>query len=443
MSFVALEKFNKQFENGGKRTVSELLRLEKEGRFAFYMPDADDVGADMLADRVGKCLPNICEIVSSPYVVLKSEYKQVRTELAAGLTPHGIRSTVKDPKLWKKKDGRLRPEFVYAKTNEDEYDIYENRMVKSLIDRVVRFLDAPMERAKSGVKNLYQSYFQSAALSKIDLVKLMDKDVFTTSDGRSFEDYKKLYYLRAKFSQLRSSAFYKIMSGCPSFAGQPEATNLFVHNKNYNACFCLWRFLDECGAGSLLSEDQIKSVYAAFISLAMIGIYVRFGFQIVNDVGIGRIDEDFSLQGYELENDLFKVIVSASVKKAEIVVQCKKTRTQQTTAINFHTDVSQLPSEEEHFTVSLYRTDYSDCAACVVPGNKNSLKDLESIVRCTVFTFETEPGIYDRMCLVCGSPMVENKKYFYQCEDCGAVYSFIEKNLVWLNRFSVLGKKDI
>ena len=39
--------------------------------------------------------------------------------------------------------------------------------------------------------------------------------------------------------------------------------------------------------------------------------------------------------------------------------------------------------------------------------------------------------------------MVENKKYFYQCEDCGAVYSFIEKNLVWLNRFSVLGKKDI
>lgn len=52
MSFVALEKFNKQFENGGKRTVSELLRLEKEGRFAFYMPDADDVDADMLADRV-------------------------------------------------------------------------------------------------------------------------------------------------------------------------------------------------------------------------------------------------------------------------------------------------------------------------------------------------------------------------------------------------------
>lgn len=100
-------------------------------------------------------------------------------------------------------------------------------MVKSLIDRVVRFLDAPMERAKSGVKNLYQSYFQSAALSKIDLVKLMDKDLFTTSDGRSFEDYKKLYYLRAKFSQLRSSAFYKIMVGLSLVCGTARGDESF------------------------------------------------------------------------------------------------------------------------------------------------------------------------------------------------------------------------
>lgn len=65
-------------------------------------------------------------------------------------------------------------------------------------------------------------------------------------------------------------------------------------------------FFGRCGAGSLLSEDQIKSVYAAFISLAMIGIYVRFGFQIVNDVGIGRIDEDFSLQGLRVGKRSFQ-----------------------------------------------------------------------------------------------------------------------------------------
>lgn len=240
-------------------------------------------------------------------MVLKSEYRQTRTELAAGLTPQGIRSTVKDPRLWKMKDGRPRPEYVYAKTNEDEYNIYENRAVKALIDRVIRLLDIPTEQAKGGVKNLYEAYFQSSSLSKLDLVKLMDMDLFKTSDGRAFENYKKLYYLRAKFSQLKNSAFYKIMSNCPAFAGAIEATNLFLHNKNYNACFLLWRFLDEFCAGSVLSQEQIGSVYAAFVSLAAIGAYVRMGFKIVKDAEIGRIDEGFSLKGFGLENELFKV----------------------------------------------------------------------------------------------------------------------------------------
>ena len=443
MSVAALEKFNKQFGEG-TRKVSEILHLAEKGEFSFYIPAAEGLDVGALTDRAEKCLPRLREIVTSPYVVLKSEYRQTRTELAAGLTPQGIRSTVKDPRLWKMKDGRPRPEYVYAKTNEDEYNIYENRAVKALIDRVIRLLDIPTEQAKGGVKNLYEAYFQSSSLSKLDLVKLMDMDLFKTSDGRAFENYKKLYYLRAKFSQLKNSAFYKIMSNCPAFAGAIEATNLFLHNKNYNACFLLWRFLDEFCAGSVLSQEQIGSVYAAFVSLAAIGAYVRMGFKIVKDAEIGRIDEGFSLKGFGLENELFKVTFSASAEKAEIAVQCKKTRTQQGTDIYFHTDAAQPPSAEGQFAVSLHRTDYSDRTACVVPDNKNSLKDLESIVRCTVFVFAADAGVYDRICLVCGSPMVEDKKYFYRCEDCGAVYSFIEKDLVWLNRFNVLGgKKEI
>lgn len=213
---------------------------------------------------------------------------------------------------------------MYAKTNEDEYNIYENRAVKALIDRVIRLLDIPTEQAKGGVKNLYEAYFQSSSLSKLDLVKLMDMDLFKTSDGRAFENYKKLYYLRAKFSQLKNSAFYKIMSNCPAFAGAIEATNLFLHNKNYNACFLLWRFLDEFCAGSVLSQEQIGSVYAAFVSLAAIGAYVRMGFKIVKDAEIGRIDEGFSLKGFGLENELFKVTFSASAEKRKSRFSAKK-----------------------------------------------------------------------------------------------------------------------
>lgn len=108
MSVAALEKFNKQFGEG-TRKVSEILHLAEKGEFSFYIPAAEGLDVGALTDRAEKCLPRLREIVTSPYVVLKSEYRQTRTELAAGLTPQGILSTVKDPRLWKMKDGRPVP----------------------------------------------------------------------------------------------------------------------------------------------------------------------------------------------------------------------------------------------------------------------------------------------------------------------------------------------
>lgn len=442
MSVASLEKFNKQFENQPPRTVSRLLELEKAGEFSFYLPVSDKLDTATLVDKIEACLPEITEIVRAPYIILKSEYKQVRAELAGNLSPQAIQMTVRDPKLWKKKNGKLRPEFVYARTNEDEYNTYENRVVKSLIDKVVRFLNLPMEYAKDGIKNLYEAYFQSAVLNKLDLMKLMDQDLYKGSDRHAYADYKKLFYLRAKFAQLKSSAFYKIMAQYPPFTGGLEVTNLFSHNRNYNACFRLWRFLDEFNAGlSVLSPAEQESAYCAFVSLAMISLYVRLGFTITGDALIAGAAENFSLKNFTLENLLFKVILSASGKKIAVTVQCRKVKLQQTTDIYLHTDIAEPIGSEGQFVVSLYKTDYSDRTACVVPGNKNSLKDLESIVRCTVLTFEVEEDIYNKLCLICGSPMLDDKGYFYRCEDCGAAYSFLDARTVWINRFNVLGEK--
>ena len=442
MSVASLEKFNKQFEHVPPRSVAQILAAEREGRFSFYIPTSDKLDTATLVDKIEERLGALTEVVQNPYIILKNEYARVRTEQAGAMTPQGIQMTVKDKKSWKIKDGKPRPEYVYAKTREDEYNTYENRMVRTLLDRTVRFLNLPIEYAKDGVKNMYEAYFQHTALNKLDLVKLMDADLFKSSDPRAFTDYKKLFYLRGKLSQLRSSAFYKIMSRYPSFAGRPEATNLFVHNSNYNACLKLWLFLDEFNAGlSSLSQEEQRSIYSAFIALAMIGCYVRMGFRIVKDAVIERINEAFSLHDFVLEDGRFRVILNASAQEIRVLVQCPQILAQQETTIGLHTDIAEEFEGEYNFTVSLHRTDYSDRTACVVPGNKNSLKDLESIVRCTVFTFEAKKEIYSRLCLVCGSNAVNDKDYFYQCDDCGAAYCFPDDDTVWLNRFNVLEEK--
>lgn len=443
MSVASLEKFNKQFEGKPSCTVSHILKEERAGRFAFYIPTASELDTAALVDRIEECLPQLTEVVRAPYIILKNEYNLVRTELADSLTPQGIQMTVKDPKLWKQKDGKLRPEYVYAKSREDEYNTYENRMVRALIDKIVRFLNLPMEYSKEGIKNMYEAYFQRSALNKFDLVKLIDDDLFKTSDARAFTDYKKLFYLRGKLSQLRASAFYKIMSQFPLFTGRPEATNLFVHNANYNACLRLWLFLDEFNAGlSLLTQEEQKSVYSAFISLAMARSYAGLGYRIVSDAEVKNVSSGFSLHGLVLENGTFRVRLDSDRERVNVLVQCAKIKAQQTTVIELHTDISEQFGKNNQFVVSLHRTDYSDRAACVVPGNKNSLKDLDSIVRCTVFAFEADKEIYDKLCLICGSNALEDKDYFYRCADCGAVYCFPDKHTVWVNQFNVLSDKE-
>ena len=439
MSVISLEKFGKQFENRKGCTVSQILAEAKEGKFDFYIPAEEEIDVAALADRIEECLPHLAEIVRSPYIVLKNEYNLVRTELADSLTPQGIQMTVKDAKLWKTKDGRLRPEFVYAKSREDEYNTYENRMVRALIDKIVRFLDLPMEYSKEGVKNIYEAYFQSASLNKFDLIKLIDGDLFKATSARSFADYKKLFYLRGKMSQLRMSAFYKILSQFPRFSGMPEATNLLVHNADYNACLRLWLFLDRFNAGlSVLSQEEQRSVYAAFIALAMAQSYAALGYRIETDAAVKDVSASFSLRGLVMKNDTFRVRLDADANSVKVLVQCAKIKAQQSTEIALHTDISEPFGKGGQFVVSLHRTDYSDRAACVVPGNKNSLKDLDSIVRCTVFSFEAEKDVYDKVCPICGSNALEDKDYFYRCSDCGAVYCFPDGHTVWINQFHAL-----
>ena len=315
--------------------------------------------------------------------------------------------------------------------------------VRTLIDKAVRFLDLPAECAREGVKNLYEAYFQSSSLNKLDLVRLFDEDLFKDSNPESFADYSKLYQLRGKLTQLRNSHFYKILSRAPAFTGVPEATNLFVHNPDYNGCFKLWRSLDEFYAGlSLLSSAQQRSVYSAFVTLAMISCYVRLGFAPVRDVPVGNTDKNFSLKDFCLKNEDFNVVLNADEEKITVLVQCAKARSQQTTVIRLRTDLSEEDVSDNAFTVSLHRTEYSDRAVCVTPGNKNSLKDLEALVRCSVLTFGADKNIYDKVCLVCGSNLLEDKGRAFRCPDCGAVYTFLGKDKVWLNQFNALSDME-
>lgn len=436
MSTVSLEHFAKQFEKFDGKSVGEVIDALNNNKLSLFIPVDDKPDINLLIEKISTCLPHILEIIRNPYIVLKNEYVQTRMDKASALTPQGVKMTSNDSRGWKNKNGRFVPDYVYARSNEDDYNTYENRVVFALIEKVLHALYTPMNYTKNGVKSLYGEYFQATAVSKLDLIKLVDVKSFKNVSKQVFDNYKKLFYLRAKFSQCRESDFYKILSTCNRVTGEIHETNLFAHHPHYHECYMLWQYLEKLGVKkSSLPLEKLQSAYSSFISLAIVNFYVQDGFKIVKDYAFDK-DADFALKNLLLENDSFKVNINANNYKVQIVVKCKKAGLQQKTLIGLATDYSRKFGKEYQYVCGLVRTDYNDRTLCILPSNENSIKDLKAIVKSTIFVLEANKNVYEKVCIVCGSTIVEDKEYYHKCENCGAVYSFLNDEKLWLNYFN-------
>lgn len=444
MSVVSLERFHRQLSECDADTVSAVLGMIRDGSFTLCIPPHEGFDYIAAAERISASLGSLIAVVQSPYIILKDEYDAERVEKVGALTPEGFRKTVADPRLWKKKDDGISPEYAYAKSPEDEYNTYENRFVRSLIDRLVTFMNKPVESMRGSVKSLYEAHANADKLSKIDLFRMVDPDMFCESDAGGFTDYRKVFYLRAKLIQLKSSAFYKIMSRFQPFSErEPEATNLLVHNPNYHACLKLWLMLNEAEAGAgELKDSGIPAAYAAFAFFGSLSCLCRTGFSLTSDTRFIYGDNTFSADTVMLENEYFRVGLSADTAeiKADLIPKCG------IEAGRLRVGLRALPEsvcdKKCRYVLSLFPVEYSDDVLRVCPDSESSLRDLETLWRCIFFTVKVEPDVYDKLCLVCGSSAVDAKNNDVLCHDCGAQYTFFDESTVWLKKFSVYKGKN-
>lgn len=444
MSLASLEQFHKQLVQAAPQRASQVINGTAAGKFRFEFPSSDELDYSAIIDKVSNVMGSLTTVVNNPYIVLKSQSDTVRMEQAGAMSPEGIRQTIADSRLWKKHptDG-YRPEQVYARTADDEYNTYENRFVKALIDRTVAFLAKPMSDARGGIRNMYEAHTNARALSKLDLVRMIDPKMFLESDSQCFVDYKRLFYLRAKLNQLRTTAFYKIMSKLPPFTDvDPQPTNLLVHNADYNALMKLWAFLKSAdGRTGELRDEGIRAAYCAYVYLYSSYVFTRkLGYILAKDCEIRYADNAFLSAGAQLENNYFRIRLTIDDNQMAVVIYCKQTHETTTTTINVHVFPEEPIDRNANYTVTLFPTEYSDDIACVMPDNPQTLVNLETLLRCVVLVLPVEEGIYDKLCMVCGSNAVETIGKKVTCADCGAQYTFLKKDTVWINHFYVKDK---
>lgn len=438
MPLAALERFHDQLCESNARSVSKVLEEEGAGNFKFCFPVPAELDYSSIIEKITASMGNLINVVMSPYIILKSEYDTMRAEKVTSMTPEGVKKTVADSRLWKRKGKTMLPEYAYAKTAEDEYNTYENRFVKALIDRLLVFLAKPMTEMRGGVKSLYEAHANVGKINKIDLLRLLDPDMFKESDERCFVDFKKIFYLKAKLTQLKSSGFYKTMSRLPSFTDrEPEPTNLLMHNPDYFACLRLWLFLNEKDIRiGELKDEGLRAAYASFIFLYTTKSLTKLGFALKKDSDFRYDRGEFSAHGAIFENEYFIVKIAAAEKKMAFSINCKVTDEKELISFGFRM-FAEDSKPDTNYIISFVSTPYSDENLRVQPDSNSSLKDFDTLLRSLFFIVDVEQNVYEKLCLVCGSNAVEEKKNEIRCLDCGSKYTFFDKNKVWLKKFKV------
>jgi F0F1-type ATP synthase membrane subunit b/b' len=149
-------------------------------------------------------------------------------------------------------DGNIQPTKVLNITTEESYDLYENRFIYHLIQRLVTFIDKRTDvifwSTGDETRNTlsYQSKVDDAYEEieyKIEL-SVKNRQSFAENDSDNMQVFMRIDRVRRLVMALRSSSFCSIMAGCAKVRSPIQRTNLMMKDPNYRTCYKLWQFLE-------------------------------------------------------------------------------------------------------------------------------------------------------------------------------------------------------
>ena len=149
-------------------------------------------------------------------------------------------------------DGDIQPTRVLNVSTEESYDLYENRFVYHLIQRLVTFIDKRTDvifwstgdetrntlKMESKVDDAYEEIEY-----KIEM-KIKNRQSYMENDSDNMQVFMRIDRVRRLVMALRNSSFCSMMAGCSMVRSPIQRTNLMMKDPNYRTCYKLWQFLE-------------------------------------------------------------------------------------------------------------------------------------------------------------------------------------------------------
>ena len=198
-------------------------------------------------------LESIFNIIDKPRRFIATTEEVVPVALAKKITADSVRHLSMNTQfISSNAAGEIHPTKILNVTTEESYDLYENRFVYHLIQRLFSFVDKRTDiifwstgdeicntmSMESKVDDAYEEISY-----KIEMT-IKNRQSFAENDNDNMDVFKRIDRVRRMARALRTSSFCDIMAGCAMVRSPIQRTNLMMKDPDYRACYKLWQFIE-------------------------------------------------------------------------------------------------------------------------------------------------------------------------------------------------------
>ena len=433
----------------------------KEASFSF---NADYNSDEQLAhlEEIRLASEKVMAILAKPHIKVSTEEVIIRSELSGALSHDSFSLTLKDPKLWKTKNGKMSPEYVHTVENVDSIVTYENKFIAMFIDELSEDIEATLSDIAPLVESLQEhfertdktfgqkSMFKGFAKSKAPYTPFML--------SKEKEDRERLMILAKKLEKrlknFKGTEFYKLSSD-KKFNRSVIPTNVLIHDPRYNYCYKMHVASYNKNNGEDIIND---SLYYNYVVTSFVKYFVSSPLFVAdNKPSISLNEEDeIDLQSLRIRKDNFSI--SFRLDRENKGIECKvfymggKRKNIEKRKASYYLLVSHSYTEKNQKAIEAILSSKGGYDDALLITARNAVKKFSDIVNLSYYKddggtiiknvlasmmmlFESPIGLYHERCPFCGSEDITFTGENYLCGHCSSAYSIFpqyNRDLVWL-----------
>ena len=227
-------------------------------------------------------LDAINTIIEKPRRFITTEEEVVPVSLAKKISADSVRHLSQNTQfLAPSEDGQVHPTRILNVNTVETYDLYENRFIYHLIQRLLTFVDKRTDVIFWSTGNEIRNRFKMH--SKIDdayeeieynvEMTVKNRQSFAENDADNMDVFMRIDRVRRLVMALRGASFCQIMSGCSAVRSPIQRTNLIMKDPSYRKCYQLWQFMERYDKVGYNIDVQQQSL--AFDDEYMVQMYTN------------------------------------------------------------------------------------------------------------------------------------------------------------------------